>query len=112
MWNLPFECIKSEEIPFQAKDPTQCFIKQLHNILEGSKYSTQKIKLSRLKRIDIITGGDNGAGAFRCPICIVLKFNDGDTTYLQGDCNIAHINIRQNCNNEEIQEKEDWITRG
>ena len=84
---------KPEEIPFWTKNPTEVFILQLKNMLSQTKFSDKQIKLSDIERIDIITGGDHGAGAFRCPICIVLKFTDG--TYVQTECSIAHIQCKK-----------------
>ena len=47
-----------------------------------------------------MTGGDHGAGAFRCPIRIVLKFDDGSTSkYVHTDCSIAHIQCRKDNGN-------------
>ena len=59
-----------EVIPFWMEDPTKVFVHQLHNMLDHTKYSNGCVVILKIERMDIITGGDHGAGVFRCLIRI------------------------------------------
>ena len=55
----------------------------------GNTFQNESASLTEIERIDIVTGGDHGTGAFRAPIRVIIKLQSGKK--LSQDTSIAHI---------------------
>ena len=79
---------KAENIPYWTKDPIEVFSRQVVNTFKNESAS-----LAEIERIDIVTGGDHGAGAFRARIRVIIKLQSGKN--LSQDTSIAHIQCKK-----------------